>query len=55
MDNDKAVTRQEAMISDSIEKQEAINTYYVQKAIALIRKIHTVSEVNDSWDNGEAT
>lgn len=55
MDKDKTVTRQEAMTPDKIEKQEAINTYYVQKAIALIRKIHTVSEVNDSWGNGEAT
>ena len=55
MDKDKTVTRKEAMNPDRIEKQEAINTYYVQKAIALIRKIHTVSEVNDSWANGEAT
>ena len=37
------------------ERQEAINTYYVQKAIALIRKIHSDSEVKDSWGNGEAT
>ena len=55
MDKDKTITRQEAMTPDKIEKQEAINSYYVQKAIALIRKIHTVSEVNDSWSNGEAT
>ncbi|WP_278584395.1 hypothetical protein [Coprobacter fastidiosus] len=55
MDKDKTITRQEATTPDKIEKQEAINTYYVQKAIALIRKIHTVSEVNDSWGNGEAT
>ena len=55
MDKDKTVTRQAAMAPEKIEKQEAINTYYVQKAIALIRKIHTVSEVNDSWSNGEAT
>ena len=55
MDKDKTITRQEAMTPDKIEKQEAINTYYVQKAIALIRKIHMVSEVNDSWGNGEAT
>ena len=38
MDKDKTVTRKEAMNPDRIEKQEAINTYYVQKAIALIRK-----------------
>lgn len=55
LDKDKTVTRQAAMAPEKIEKQEAINAYYVQKAIALIRKIHTVSEVNDSWSNGEAT
>ena len=38
-----------------IERREAINSYYVQKAIALIRKIQTVSEVKDIWGNGEAT
>lgn len=55
MDKDKTVTRQEAMSPEKIEKQEVINAYYVQKAIALIRKIQTVSEVNDAWGNGEAT
>lgn len=55
MDKDKTITRQEAMSSETIEKQEVINSYYVQKAISLIRKIHTVSEVNDKWGNGEAT
>lgn len=55
MDKDKTVTRQEAMTPEKIEKQEAINAYYVQKAIALIRKIHSVSEVKDSLGNGEAT
>lgn len=55
INKDKTITRQEAMNYDRIEKQKIINTYYVQKAIALIRKIQTVSEVNDSWSNGEAT
>lgn len=55
MNKDKTVTRQAAMTPDKIEKQDAINSYYVQKAIALIRKIQTVSEVHDSWGNGEAT
>ena len=55
MDKDKTVTRQEAMSPEKIEKQEVINSYYVQKAIALIRKIQTTSEVNDAWGNGEAT
>lgn len=55
LDKDKTVTRQEAMTPEKMEKQAVINAYYVQKAIATIRKIHTVSEVNDSWSNGEAT
>lgn len=55
MDKDKTVTRQEAMSPEKIERQEVINAYYVQKAIALIRKIQPVSEVNDTWGNGEAT
>jgi hypothetical protein len=55
MDKDKTMTRQEALRPEIIEKQEIINNYYVQKAVALIRKIHTVSEVNDSWGKGEAT
>ena len=55
MDKDKTITRQEAMSPEKIEKQEVINAYYVQKANALIRKIQTVSEVNDAWGNGEAT
>ena len=52
---DKTITRQEASNLEEEYKQIAINTYYVQKAIALIRKIHKVSEVHDSWSNGEAT
>lgn len=55
LDKDKMITRQEAMTPDKAKKQEAINSYYVQKAIALIKKIHTVSEINDSWSNGVAT
>lgn len=55
MDKDKTITRREAMSPEKIEKQEVINAYYVQKAIALIRKIQIVSEVNDAWGNGEAT
>ena len=55
MDKDKTITRQEAISPEKIEKQEVINAYYIQKAIALIRKIQTISEVNDAWGNGEAT
>ena len=54
-EKDKTLTRQEASNQEVIEKQEAINKYYLQKAISLIRKIHTVSEVKDSWGNGDAT
>lgn len=52
---DKTLTRKEAVNPEIEEKQQAINMYYVQKAIALIRKIHPVSEVNDKWSNGDAT
>lgn len=38
-----------------LEQQEAYNAYYVQKAIAVIRKIRSESEVHDQWGNGEAT
>lgn len=52
---DKSVTRQDAIDKDLIEKREIINNYYVQKAIALIRRIQKDSEVHDSWGNGVAT
>ena len=56
VDKAKTLTRQEAVEADSdIEQQEAYSAYYVQKAIALIKKLHTHSEVKDSWANGEAT
>lgn len=55
LDKDKNVTRQEALDQNTNETREAINNYYVQKAIALIRKIQKESEVHDSWSNGTAT
>ena len=55
IDKEKTITRQEALNPENKEQQDAINSYYVQKAIALIRKIHSVSEVRDCWGNGEAT
>lgn len=56
LNKDKSMTRQEAEMEDvDIEQQQAFNAYYVQKAIALIRKIHSDSEVKDEWGNGEAT
>lgn len=55
LNKEKSVTRQEAAEDRVDELQEAYNAYYVQKAIALIRKIHSESEVHDSWSNGAAT
>jgi hypothetical protein len=56
LNKDKSITRQEAELQEvDLEQQEAYNAYYVQKAIAVIRKIHSESEVHDQWGNGEAT
>lgn len=56
IDKDKTTPRKLAAKKKVDEaKQSAINSYYVQKAIALIRRLHTCSEVQDSWGNGEAT
>lgn len=55
INKDKSVTRQQAESTTQNEKQEVINMYYVQKAIALLKKIQTGSEVHDAWSNGEAT
>lgn len=56
LNKEKTVTRREAEmgIVDTAQ-QEAYNAYYVQKAIALIRKIQTESEVHDQLANGAAT
>lgn len=52
---DKSMTRQEAA-EDAIDtQQEAFNEYYIKKAISLIRKIQSESEVHDEWSNGPAT
>ena len=55
INKDKSITRQQAECTAQNEKQEVINMYYVQKAIALLKKIQTGSEVHDAWSNGEAT
>ncbi|CAA0214116.1 Putative type II R-M system restriction endonuclease [Tenacibaculum maritimum] len=55
LNKEKSVTRKEALSEKDNEKQEAINAYYVQKAIALIKKTHKESEVKDQWGVGEAT
>ena len=49
------MTRQEAAEGAIDTQQEAFSKYYVDKAIALIRKIHHESEVHDQWGNGPAT
>lgn len=56
LNKEKSMTRQEAEENKHVdEQQEAYNSYYVQKAIALIRKIQSESEVHDAWSNGLAT
>lgn len=55
VNKEKSITRQETLSTQDIEKQEIINSYYVQKAIALIRKTHKESEVKDQWGIGQAT
>lgn len=56
LNKEKTITRQEAVADDSDnQQQEAYNAYYVQKAIAQIRKIQNESEVHDQWSQGEAT
>jgi hypothetical protein len=55
MNKEKTVTRQEVEMEVDTIQQEAYSAYYVQKAIALIRKIQKESEVHDQWGNGEAT
>lgn len=56
LNKEKSITRQEAAEAQQHdEQQEAYNAYYVQKAIALIRKIQSESEVHDAWSNGPAT
>jgi len=55
INKDKSITRQQAECTAQNEKQEVINMYYVQKAITLLKKIQTGSEVHDAWSNGEAT
>lgn len=52
---EKTITRKESSNRNTKETAIAINKYYVQKAIALLRKIQKESEVHDSWSNGIAT
>lgn len=55
VNKDKSMTRQEAAEGAIDTQQEAFSQYYIQKAIALIRKIQKESEVHDQWSNGSAT
>ena len=55
VNKDKSMTRQEAADEAIDTQQEAFSKYYIQKAIALIRKIQKESEVHDQWSNGPAT
>ena len=56
LNKDKSITRQEAVEdNEEVKQQEAYNTYYVQKAIAHLRKIQKESEVHDQWGQGDAT
>lgn len=56
LNKDKSISRQEAASAkEEVERQEAYNAYYVQKAIAQIRKIQRESEVHDQWGQGDAT
>lgn len=55
VNKDKSMTRQEAADEAINTQQEAFNDYYIKKAMALIRKIQTESEVHDQWDTGAAT
>ena len=55
LNKEKSMTRQEAAEEHTDEQQEAYNSYYVQKATNLLKKIQKESEVHDSWANGSAT
>jgi len=53
---DKTITRRESEEEENDNEQQIeYNNYYVQKAIALIKKIQKDSEVHDQWCNGDAT
>ena len=51
----KSQTRQEAASMEEISQQEAYENYQVTKAMNLIRKIQSDSEVKDQYAIGEAT
>lgn len=56
MNKEKTITRQEFDAEETNDLlKDAFSRYYVQKAIAQIKKIQSGSEVHDQWGIGEAT
>lgn len=55
IDKAKAQTRQEAASAEEQKQQDAYDSYQVNKAMNLLRKIQIESEVKDQFANGEAT
>ena len=58
IDKNKGISRTEAISEHEnlmIEQNEAYSDYQTQKAMNMIRKMYTQSEVTDQWSNGEAT
>ncbi|MFV0305718.1 MAG: hypothetical protein ACK5IC_09595 [Moheibacter sp.] len=54
----KDISRNEAVEEHEtlmMEQNEAYSDYQVQKAMNMIRKMYTESEIKDQWANGEAT
>lgn len=58
INKDKEQTRQEqagTQANEHAEQLEIFTSYYVSKAIKMIKKLHYRSEVQDEWGNGDAT
>lgn len=58
IDKNKNISRNEAISEHEtlmIEQNEAYSDYQVQKAMNMIRKMYSTSEVKDQWANGTAT
>lgn len=58
IDKNKNISRNEAVSEHEtlmIEQNEAYSDYQVQKAMNMIRKMYSESEINDQWANGVAT
>lgn len=58
IDKNKNISRNEAVYEHEslmIEQNEAYSNYQVQKVMNMIKKMYSISEVNDQWANGAAT